>query len=470
MRLLPSPHPLPVLLAAALLPLLLSCSSNSLSPAVTTGGGGTSSTTAAPQWVVAWGNSPEGGAPTAANPGGTEQSFRFFFVPTVAGTQERVRFTNHFGTAPITISGARLAVAAGGATAGSTPAIDPTHDAALAFSGNPSVTIPAGQEVVSDPVSITYTFGQKMAVSLYLSGSFPSLTEHDSQGTVNFATPSGAGNTTADAPGASFSEPNTEWFLVRNLEVFGPYQGTVALFGSSSIDGHASNFGDTNAYPVPNVPIPGQDADRPSDWLARQLNAAGYNLGVLNAGILGDPAGPSSTGTGSVPGVDRLQPDVLAQPAVKAVVIYLGGVDIRGTDCRSAPFVESALAQMTAAAHAAGVRVVLATLPPGEWCSTPGQANFGPIPTDSDPFAGDLNPGPENPGSTQRRLLNDWIRTTGATLPGVVSVADFDKVLASPAHPDFMIPNLNSGDNFHPNGTGYGVQSGAISLPSLLGP
>ena len=32
-----------------------------------------------------------------------------------------------------------------------------------------------------------------------------------------------------------------------------------------------------------------------------------------------------------------------------------------------------------------------------------------------------------------------------------------------------MIPNLNSGDNFHPNGAGYGVQSSAIPLNAILG-
>jgi hypothetical protein len=51
-------------------------------------------------------------------------------------------------------------------------------------------------------------------------------------------------------------------------------------------------------------------------------------------------------------------------------------------------------------------------------------------------------------------LVNQWIRTSGAQLPGVVGVADFDQALSDPAHPDFLISNLNSGDNYHPNGYG----------------
>jgi hypothetical protein len=46
----------------------------------------------------------------------------------------------------------------------------------------------------------------------------------------------------------------------------------------------------------------------------------------------------------------------------------------------------------------------------------------------------------------------------------MVGIADFDEVLADPTHPDPMVLSLNSGDNFHTNGVGYGVQSSAIRL------
>ena len=423
---------------------------------------------AASIWAVAWGASPENALPTKANAGGSEQSFRSFFLPTVAGTEERVHFSNLFGTTPLVIGSARLAVAMGaaGTATGVTPAIDPTHDVALTFSGATGVTIPAGQEIVSDPVNITYTFGQKMAVTFYLPGSFPALTQHESQVTTNYMTAVGAGDTTTDAAGEAFSVANTEWFVVTGVDVYGGYGGTVAIFGSSSVDGHASNYGNTNSYPVVNVPVAGQDNERPSDWLARELQAAGYNLGVLNAGTVADPAGEdarTAPGGGSISGIVRMKHDVLEQAGIKAVVIYFGGVDLRA-DCESATTVEGLLTNMVAQAQAAGVRVILATIPPSEYC-----VSGSPLPSAADPYAGDINPGPENPGSTERRAVNDWIRSTAVSLPGVVAIADFDKVLMDPNHPDFMIANLNSGDNFHPNGVGYGVQSMAIPLTSLLG-
>ena len=89
---------LPKLLSFLLLfalPLLLSCSSGTaLLPK---------------QWVVAWGTSPQSAQPSAENPGGTEQSFRFLLIPTIDGRQEQIHFSNLFGTTPITIGAARLA-------------------------------------------------------------------------------------------------------------------------------------------------------------------------------------------------------------------------------------------------------------------------------------------------------------------------------------------------------------------------
>ncbi|WP_130419855.1 hypothetical protein [Edaphobacter modestus] len=334
-------------------------------------------------------------------------------MPTIGGNRERVRFSNYFGATAITIGSARLAIASG-----SGPAIDGAHDASLTFSGNQSVTIQPNQEVYSDPVDITYTYGQKLAVSVYMQGSFPALTEHDSESGTSFTTAVGAGNTTNDSAGASFTATTTEWFLITNVDVYGEYDGTVAVFGSSSVDGHNSNFGDTNSYPTGNAPVAGQDHERPSDWLGKSLNAAGIPVGVLNAGILADPAGQNATnasgGLVATAGIDRIDHDVLQQPGIKAVVIYIGGIDLH-SDCLPATTVAGSLTTIVAKAHAAGVRVILATLPPSEYCVT-----GSPLPSSADPYAGDINPGPENPGSTQRRALNAWIRIAGSQLPGVV--------------------------------------------------
>jgi len=377
---------------------------------------------------------------------------------------ERIHFSNYFGTTPLTIGAARFA------TVTTIPSIDPTHDAPLTFSGNTSVTIPAGQSAISDPVNIDVEFGQMMAVSMYLEGTFGPLTQHDAQVITNYATPSGAGNRTTDSVGTSLTAQTSEWFLLSEMDVYGPYQGTVALFGSSPIDGHNSNYGNQYSYPTANVPIAGQNNDRVADWLARELNAAGYKIGIANAGVLGDPAGTGGPGNAGVsPGVERIGRDALNLPSIKTVVISLGSIDLRGTFCQDATEVETALTSMVSQAQAAGVQVILATVAPSSPCEATGVANSGPYFSAASPWAGDLNPGPENPDETQRHILNDWIRTTGAQLPGVVGIADFDTAFSYVGvHPDFMIPNLNSGDNFHPNGPGYKVMANSIPINLLL--
>ncbi|SDF57487.1 Lysophospholipase L1 [Terriglobus roseus] len=404
-------------------------------------------------WVAVWTANAQNATSSSQDPGGSEQSFRFIVLPTTDATQERVHFSNRLGTTSVTIGAARLAVAVDVG-----PAIDPKRDAALTFSGATSITLAPGQEIVSDPVNVSYNFGEKLAVSMYMKGSFPSLTEHASDVQFNFQNASGAGNATSDTSGASMGTVMTDWLLLSGIDAYGSYQGSVAIFGSSSVDGHASNYGNSNSYPTANVAITSQDNDRPSDWLARQMRAAGYRVGVSNAGLLGNAA----AGTGG--GVDRMQHDVLGVINLKTVIIYFGGIDLRG-NCVQATDVESSLSNMVQQANAAGIRVILATIPPSEYCTT----TPGLVPTTEQPYLGDLIPGPENPGSTQRRAVNDWIRSTAVSLPGVVGVADFDKALADPNHPDFMIPNLNSGDNFHPNGVGYGVQSSSIPLDKILG-
>ena len=113
---------------------LASCSSRSSNTAVSSNTAATTQV-AANIWVISWGASPENVQPVGSNSSGGEQTFRSFFYPTVAGTTERIRFSNYFGTTPVTIGAARLAIAT------TPPAVDPAHDVGFSFGGSASVTI-----------------------------------------------------------------------------------------------------------------------------------------------------------------------------------------------------------------------------------------------------------------------------------------------------------------------------------------
>ena len=415
-------------------------------------------------WVGAWGASMTNAASVDDNTGGTDRSFRFLVTSTIDGTQARVKFSNVYGTTPVTIGSARLSLGQDGSSR-----IDPAHDVSLSFGGSSSITMAPGTTVTSDPASIVFGAGQVLAISLYLKGAFGPVSRHDSNFITNYATPDATGDRTTDISGSSFTQTLQDWLLVNEVDVYGLYQGTLALFGSSTTDGLHSNYGSDRVYPLPNVPVAGQHADRLSDQVARRLLASGYRIGVLNAGIPGDTvtARPDNMPSNPPNANDRIIQDVLTLPNLLGVVTYLGSIDLRDSDCNSAPEMETATQRMIATAHAANVPIVLATLPPTALCSNASQPNYGPLPSAADPYAGGLQPGPANGAEVQRAAFNQWMRTTGAGLPGVVGIADFDAALLDPSHPSFMLPPYNSGDNFHMTGAGYQAESQAIPLAFL---
>ena len=419
-------------------------------------------------WVGSWSNAMTNAQTNAINTGGTDRTFRFLLHPTIGGTQERVRFSNVYGTTPVTIGAARLSVGAEG-----TAAINSTQDAALSFNGQPSVTLAAGQVIVSDPVKVTFTFGQTLAVSMFLKGSFGLVSRHNSLFTQNFQSANGAGDLTADPVGANLISAHDEWLLLNGIDVYGPYQGTFVLFGSSTTDGFHSNYSDDKLYPTPNVAIDTQHTSRLSDWLAARLNAAGYKIGVVNLGVPGDTVtDDTSNATDHVLNANqRIAQDALTVPNALAMVTYFGSIDLRSVDCKSAPAIEEATTRLIAAAHAAKLPVLLATIPPSAFCTNPAQANYGPVPSAADPYAGGVAAGKmANGAEVQRIALNAWIRATGASLPGVAGIADFDAALVDPARQSFLLPQYNSGDNYHPNGNGYHAEADAIPLNVLPAP
>jgi len=109
-------------------------------PAMAVGSGG---------WVGTWGAAPAG--PVSDTPNGyPNYSIRNVIHTSVGGSSARVRLSNLFGTAPLVMGHASVAV---GAAIGTADAV-PGTVRELTFGGSPSVTIPAGAEVQSDAVAL----------------------------------------------------------------------------------------------------------------------------------------------------------------------------------------------------------------------------------------------------------------------------------------------------------------------------
>ncbi|MYW16572.1 SGNH/GDSL hydrolase family protein, partial [Streptomyces sp. SID2955] len=89
------------------------------------------------------------------------QGYRLVVRTSVGGTGLRVRFTNAFGTRPLTLDGVYAGLRARGA------ALRPGSNRPLTFHGARSVTVPAGAVTWSDPLPRAIPAGADLVVSLY---------------------------------------------------------------------------------------------------------------------------------------------------------------------------------------------------------------------------------------------------------------------------------------------------------------
>ena len=66
-------------------------------------------------------------------------------------------------------------------------------------------------------------------------------------------------------------------------------------------------------------------------------------------------------------------------------------------------------------------------------------------------------------GEAARQEVNRWIRTGGK----FDAVVDFDAVTRDPQHPERLRPELDSGDNIHPNDAGNAAMADAIDIAAF---
>ena len=116
----------------------------------------------AQQWVAAWGSSLQGASPDEWSM--SDATMRLVARSTLAGSRVRVRLENTYGSEPLTIAAASIALRNVG------PWLVAGSSRSLRFDESASVTIPPGQYVFSDPVDLTVDAGQDLAISLYVPG------------------------------------------------------------------------------------------------------------------------------------------------------------------------------------------------------------------------------------------------------------------------------------------------------------
>ena len=361
-----------------------------------------------------------------------DQTLRQIVHVSIGGSRVRIVLSNEYGDQPMRIGAAHVALAGNGA------AIAPGSDHGLTFGGQPTIVVPPGAPVVSDPVDLSVPAGGNLAVSLYLPDTTPLTTIHWEG--VQTAYISDSGNHAADPEIKATGTMKGRAFLTEVMVPAANGAHAVVVFGDSITDG-------ANSTPDANRRWP--------DALAARLHKAGHDdVAVLDEAISGQRVLSNRM---AVNALAAFGPEVLSQPHARTVVLMMGINDIGWPDSGLAPEDREPTAQeviqgykqLIARAHMAGLRILGATLTPFE-----------------DAFKGMAFPGYYTPEKEQiREEVNRFIRS--GAFDGVI---DFDKAVQDPANPKQIRADFNSGDHLHPNDAGYAAMADAVNLALIAQP
>ncbi|MEV5137792.1 SGNH/GDSL hydrolase family protein [Streptomyces syringium] len=377
-------------------------------------------------WIGSWSTSPSAAEPNTPN-GYAGQSIRNVVHTTIGGTGARIQLSNLYGTQPLALTHVSLALAAGPGTADAAPG----SMRRLTFGARPTVTIPAGHAVLSDPVRLVVPQATDLLVTTYSPTPSGPVTHHPHARQTSYLA---HGDRAEDLDGARYRTKTKYWRYLTAVDVWSKdAKGAVAVIGDSITDGVTS---------TPNT------NRRWTDFLAARLRtepgAPAY--GVLNQGISGNRVllGSSATVPANNPSaLDRFERDVLTRTGARVVVMELGVNDILRLPQQTDPSrITAGLRKLVERAHARGLRVVGATLMP---------------------FGGHRGGKPVQ--ESVRQAVNEQIRS-GQVFDDVV---DLDAALRDPADPERLLPLYDSGDHLHPSDAGYRAMADAVDLETLKG-
>jgi lysophospholipase L1-like esterase len=345
---------------------------------------------------------------------------------TLGGEELRLHLSNRYGSAPLRFASVHIARPI---SPGSSRVIQGS-DQPLTFCGRSSVTIPAGAEYLSDPVSYPAAPLSDLAITIHLELVPGDQTGHPGSRATSYLV-HGDRVAAVELPDAQKIE---HWYFIAGIDVRTPdTAAAVVVLGDSITDGHGATTNGNDRWP---------------DVLARRLQAEPEDrtIAVLNSGIGGnrlllDGLGPNA--------LARFDEDVIAQVGARYLIVLEGINDIgmlgRAGDATVAQHQElvddiiAAYEQIIARAHTHGIKVAGGTI----------------LPLVRSSF---YHPGPGS--EADRQAVNKWINTPGH----FDAIIDFDQVMRDPKNPDRLLPKFDSGDHLHPSPAGYAAMAEAIPL------
>ncbi len=383
-------------------------------------------------WVGSWAtalqateprNLPKGASdcdPTPDNPGFAGNTLRQLIRVSIGGSKLRLRLSNEYGVAPVTMAAVHIASSKGAGV------IDTATDKALSFSGMPSVTIPAGQVANSDPLDYTLTPLADLAITIRFGDQSKDVTGHPGSRTYSYLQ---MGDALTQQSLSSDAIKTAHWYFISGLDVLAD-ESTAALviLGDSLTDGRGTTNDGNDRWP--------------DDLALRlQMNAPTAKVAVLNAGIGGNAV--LSGGIGPT-AATRFAHDVLGAPGVKWFIVFEGVNDIGGATTDVSDALIAAYQQLVTNAHTSGIKAYGALI-------TPFGTNKGYDVLDH---------------LAQRTKVNTWIKMTG----NFDAALDFDAAVRDPAsldklRDDFADLSASVGtDYLHMNPTGYKALADSVDL------
>lgn len=332
----------------------------------------------------------------------------------IGGRQLRVRISNTFAdwNDDLKISAASVSLSVG------SHAINADSTKALTFHGRSSVIVPYGVLMISDPVEFDLPAGSDLAVTIHIADATEKITGHRSARGEVVHLQRGEAVMDESLPQ---SVKNKCWHYLSGVDVLAPDTSrALVCLGDSITDGKGSTEGANRRWP---------------DLLAQRMraNSETAGIGVLNQGIGGNGLWRGGIGQTAL---QRLERDVLSQPAVKWLIILEGINDLGGGKI-SADEMIVAYEQIVIRARERGMLVYGATILP---C---GESFY---------FTPELE--------EKRQKVNQWIRNSGV----FDAVIDWDAALRDPEKPAQLLPAADCGDHLHLNDEGSRIMAESIDL------
>ena len=290
------------------------------------------------KWIAGWGT-----GPTNVSLGenialfAEDMTIRSVITTSASGSKIRIKFSNYYGKSDLTLNQVTIAKAMSQNTVDPndvTSAIDPSTLKAVTFDGSPFVTIPAGKEIYSDPISLQVAAMENLSVSFYIKDMSEIRTMGLSGGTTFIST----GGDKTQIPTYGLME-----YLVEEKDV---YELISAIFPTMGLDlkmaykmirvvpclSTVDVLSDKDAY---TVAIAGDStvANEFPYYLAKQIHSFGVNnVGVMGKGLIGNMLSCEENSVAKNifgdPLTKRFINDIADQANVKYVIIKIGANDI----------------------------------------------------------------------------------------------------------------------------------------------